>query len=272
MGKISDALEKNRKEKSIQVEKIPGDRAVSHEEKASESIEKQIFHPSSIANPKLVVHSTPDSFDAEIFRNLRTQILFPQKGSRKRSIMVTSAFPGEGKTFIAANLGVSIAQGLNEYVLLMDCDVRRPKLHEMFRYSNSEGIHEYITRKKELHELLIKTRIHKLTFLSAGRPPSNPAELLSSNQMKEFLTEVQERYQDRFVVLDSSPIQVTSEASVLSNYVEGVIFVVRAGVTPKAAVKRSIEAIGRDKIIGIVFNDFEKTLNSYGKYYKGYYK
>jgi protein-tyrosine kinase len=272
MGKISDALERHKKERVINAEKFPIGRSedLTRKEPEKAPARKLIIHNNY--SHKLVVHSAPDSIDAENFKVLRAQILFPKDGKKPRTIMVTSAFPGEGKTFVSANLAASIALGINEHVLLVDCDFRRPSMHNMFGCSNIEGLHEYLTRKKGLADLIIRTRIEKLSLLTAGTSPPNPSELLSSIEMKEFLEEVRGRYQDRYIVIDSTPSQVTAEVSVLSQYVDGIVLVVMSRKSPKETVRRSVENLGKNKILGIVFNGYSESYRSYGKYYKKYYK
>ncbi len=266
MGKVFDALERHKKETAINAERLPLRGGLS---------DSRIDHGlsiKSVLNPKLVAHSAPDSLDAENFKILRAQILFPKNGTRPRSIMVTSAFPGEGKTYVASNLAVSIATGINEHVLLIDCDFRRPTLHNMLGYSNKEGLNEYLMGKSNLPDLLIRTRVEKLSLLTAGSTSAKPAEILSSNMMKDFLVDVRERYQDRYIILDAPPSHVTAETSVLANYVDGIIFVVMAGKSPRATIQKNIENLGRKRIVGIVFNGYNESSRYYQKYYKKYYK
>jgi protein-tyrosine kinase len=272
MGKIYDALERHKKEQSIKAQSLPIGEPENVIKKGSGALLSRKLITQSGLSHKLVVLSAPESMDAEDFKTLRSQILFPKDCERPRSIMVTSAFPGEGKTFVAANLAVSLALGINEYVLLVDCDLRKPNLHEMFGYSNTEGLHEYLTGRRKLPDLIIRTRVKKLSLLTAGSSPSNPAELLASTMMKEFLEEVRGRYQDRFIIIDANPTQVTAEANVLANYVDGIIFVVMAQKSPKETIQRSIEDLGKKNILGIVFNGYNKAHKSYHKYYKKYYK
>ena len=268
MGRIFDALEKHKKETTLEGGLLSS--------KTISEIEKNKKPPVLLSqdgcDPKLITVTAPGSFDAELFKVMRAQILFPQSGKRKKSIMLTSAFPGEGKTFVAANLAVSIAQGINEHVLLVDGDFRRPNLHKMLGYSNSVGLHEYLTDKKDMADLIIHTRFDKLSFLPAGSPSHNPSELLASNEMKDFLNEVRDRYDDRLIIIDSAPVQATAEASVLSNYVDGVILVVRSQKTPREMVLKSVEALGRNRILGVIFNGYAKNMKRYGKYYGKYYK
>ena len=264
MGKIFNALEKHKKEKAIEVERLP---VIEPELTPARNLIMQ-----SSFDPKLIVSLAPESLDAESFKILRTQVLFPKDGKRPRTIMITSAFPGEGKTFVAANLGVSIAQSINQYVLLVDCDLRRPSLHKMLGHSNMQGLHEYLIGKKELPDLLIRSRFKKLSLLTAGSHSHNPTELLLSTKMKKFLEQVKTRSQDRFIIIDAPPTQITSEAAVLSNYVDGIIFVIMAQKSPRATIQKNIEDLGKTKIVGIVFNGYSQSYKSYDKYYKKYYK
>jgi len=272
MGKISDALERHRKEREIKTETFFPDRQT--EPPVMESVfhvHKDIINQNNY-DPKLVVLTAPESFEAENFKLLRAQIMFAKDRKRPRTILITSAAPGDGKTFIAANLAVSIASGIDEHVLLVDCDLRRSNLHAMFGLSRSKGLHEYLIGKKKLPELLIKTKINKLSLLTAGYPPYNPSELLASGAMKAFLEEIRDRYDDRIIVLDTAPSQVLAEANILSNFVDGIVFVIRSGKTPRAMIRKAIDGLGKEKILGIVFNGDSRERKTYGKYYGNYYK
>jgi exopolysaccharide/PEP-CTERM locus tyrosine autokinase len=263
MGKFSDAFDRHAKESLSIPERIPS---------GPSAAPRPPLLGSNGFDPRLVVLTAPGSMDAENFKVLRTQILFPKDGLKPRVIVVTSALPGEGKTFVAANLAAGIALGVDQHVLAVDCDFRRPNLHRMFGIENREGLHEFLTGEKSLPELLVPTRIEKLTLLAAGGATDKPSELLSSAKMKAFLEEVRNRYQDRYIIIDGTPIQVTSEASALVNYVDGVILVVMAQKSPRDAVVRSLESLGREKTLGVVFNGYSQSYKSYHKYYKKYYK
>jgi protein-tyrosine kinase len=272
MGKISDALDRHKKETEIKTETL-----FSH--KASESsrhepvlkVHREIITQRDY-DPKMVVVTAPDSYESENFKLLRAQIMFAKDRKRPRTIMVTSATPGDGKTFVAANLAASIASGIDEHVLLVDCDLRRPDIHKMFGISVSKGLHEHLAQGTDLESLLIKTKINKLSLLPAGNPPNNPSELLASGAMKSFLEEIRDRYEDRIIILDTAPSNILAEANVLSNFVDGIVFVIRAEKTPRELVNKAIIGLGKDKILGIVFNGHGQDLKTYGKYYKNYYK
>jgi exopolysaccharide/PEP-CTERM locus tyrosine autokinase len=221
--------------------------------------------------PELVTLHNRRSFEAEQFKLLRTQLLFPKPGHQvPRTLMVTSALPGEGKSFVSANLAVSIAQGIEEHVLLIDCDLRRPTLHHIFGYDeNMPGLSRYLSDSTvPLSRVLLKTGIDKLTLLPAGRSVVNPAELLSSPRMMDLIGEVRERYDDRYIIIDTPPPKMISEANALARQVDGILLVVRYGKTPRNVLKDLVETIGREKIIGTVMNRFDFHLGSlYGSYY-----
>jgi protein-tyrosine kinase len=271
MGKISDALERYTKEKSIKANRLPTEKPETRLKTKPESTFSSELIQQGGFDPKLVTCSAPDSLDAENFKILRTQIHFPKNGIKPRTIMITSTLPGEGKTFVACNLAASIALGINEYVLLIDCDFRHPQMHAMLGISNEEGLYEYLSGKKKLGDLLIHTKVEKLSLLTAGNAAPNPSELLASTMMKEFLEEVKERYQDRYVIIDAPPSQVVTDTSILANYVDGIIFVIKSQKSPRQTVQKSIESL-KNKILGIVFNGYSESDKQYGKYYKKYYR
>jgi exopolysaccharide/PEP-CTERM locus tyrosine autokinase len=217
----------------------------------------------------LVTLMNPQSFEAEQFKILRTNLLFPESGKTPRSLLVTSAVPGEGKSFVAANLAVSVAQHVNWNVLLIDCDLRRPSIDKQFGYKNVSGLSDYLANKTALESLLLKTGIDNLTILPAGKMPHNPSELLSSERMAALLEEVAARYHDRLIILDSPPPKLTAESGALARYVDGILVVVKYGSTPKDSVTELIGKLGRDKILGAVVNNFDAGASRYHKKYYG---
>ncbi len=208
----------------------------------------------------------------ESFRRLRTKIIHPAEGMPARSILVVSATPSEGKSFVCANLGGIMAQGVDHYALIVDCDLRRPSMAGLFGLDNDKGLVNYLRDKVDLSSLIVSTGLKRLTLLPAGPPPGNPSELLSSARMIAMIDEVVNRYQDRFVILDSPPMQAASETAVLAQHVDGVVLVVRWGGPGRDQVKQLVEHIGREKIIAVVFNAFEMTILDSGMKKEGYYK
>ena len=273
MGKISDALERHNKEKiPKKVESLPVEkRRVLTREEPETVLARKISAENKFSD-SLVMLSSPNSADAESFKILRGQILFAKDRQMPRSILVTSTFPGEGKTFVAANLAVSLALSVDEYVLAIDADLRRPRLHTMFGYGNVAGLHELLVGNKKFDEIVLRSKIRKLSLIPSGKSPRNPTELLSSNMMQKFLEEARTRYKDRFIVIDSPPTHITAETKSLAQQVDGIVFVVMARKTPRRDVQKAIENLGEEKILGIVFNGYEQARKSYRKYYDRYYK
>ena len=220
-------------------------------------------------DPVLVSGLEPQSIEAEQFRQLKNNILFPEKGNPPKSIMITSFSPSEGKSFVAANLAISIAQNIDEYVLLMDCDLRSPSIQPMFGLEDNPGLSEYLSKGKPLSSLLVKTFLDKLTILPAGEIPTNPSELLSSDRMKKLIQEIKLRYSDRYIIFDTPPPHLTSETNAISRQVDGIVIVIRQGKTRKKEVLDLIDVYGKEKILGVVYNFARKKAGygyGYGKY------
>ena len=287
MGKFSDALEKSVKEK------IPAAADLSEPEvkeamptNSSEgknkgggkrnfrlNVKPLLKHKQKIA-PELVTLNQPTSYEAEQFRTLKTSLLFSTERKAPRTIMITSAMPDEGKSFVAANLAVTFAQSLDEHVLLMDCDLRLPTVHRVFGLpDNSPGLSDILSGTIGVPEALHKTGIEKLNIIPGGRIPSNPAELLSSHRMHHLLKEVESRYEDRYIIIDSPPPLLTAEAIAISRLVDGVLIVVRHEKTRRQDVKEMVELIGSNKILGVILNRYDVRLAKYYGYgkYGSYY-
>ena len=269
MGKIFRALEKAGNNATPEKKSVSGDDIDGQVSGQSEAITQPGSRPT---NPVLVTATKPHSPASEQFRLLKNNILFPEKGNPPKTIMVTSASPHEGKSFVAANLAVSIAQSIDEYVLLMDCDLRSPSIHTLFGYgSKDQGLSDYLTNKIPLSSVLKKTSINKLTILSAGQIPSNPSELLSSGQMRRLLHEVKLRYNDRYVIIDTPPPYMTSETNAIARFVDGIILVIRQGKTRTKEVTDILDIYGREKVLGVVTNFSKKTIGyGYGYHKRGY--
>lgn len=285
MGKISEALEKSNKGQTLENYDEPVSKSTIEQNEAVHSNDTLESNkpldqksttqtdsevPDSI-DQSLVSILKQDSVEAEQFRLLKNNIMFPEKGEPPKSIMVTSPSPNEGKSFVASNLAASIAQSIDEYVLLMDCDLRRPTIHSIFGVSAETGLSQYLSNEKPLSVLLQKSFMNKLTILPAGPVPKNPSELLSSGQMRKLIHEVSLRYTDRYIIIDTPPPYITSEASAIARQVDGIIIVVRHGKTRKKDVQDIIDIYGKTKILGVVQNFAEKRPGyGYGYYKYGY--
>ena len=272
MGKIADALERHKKENLFKLEdlkvEIPKRLAVKDPELTVPN--EAVFRRD--LSDKLVVLSDPDSVHAECFKVLRGQILFPRDRKVPRLILVTSLFPGEGKSYVAANLAVTLALSIDEYVMAIDADLYRPSLHRLFGYGNVQGLHEYLVGGRPLDDLVRESGIDKLSLLPAGRIARNATELLSSNMMATFLEELRGKFKDWFLIIDAPPCQFKAETKSIAQRVDGIILVVMAGKTPRKDVEKAVENFGRDKCLGVVLNGYEKALKNYYRYYDQYSK
>jgi exopolysaccharide/PEP-CTERM locus tyrosine autokinase len=219
----------------------------------------------------LVSLVNPDSYEAEQFKMLRNTILFPVSGPAPQSILVTSALQDDGKSFVAANLAVSIAMNINKHVMLIDGDLRKPDLHQVFGFSDVPGLSDFLAGHRSLESLFLKITVEKLTLLPGGPIPPNPSELASSERMSAMLEEVKHRYQDRLILIDSPPPVLAAETSFLARQVDGILLVVKYGKTPKEDVEDLMDTVGSDKILGVVINYLDMPMSrryGYGKYGK----
>ena len=255
--------------KPVEKKSPPKESKESSPKQAKETVRIKKKYRDQVAK-SLVTVVEPDSIMSEQFRLLKNNILFPEKGTAPRSIMITSPSPSEGKSFVAANLAVSIAKSIDEFVLLMDCDLRAPAIHELFNIDGVRGLSDYLASGIPLPDLLVKTFFEKLTILPGGTIPHNPSELLSSEQMRRLLSELKTRYTDRYIIVDAPPPHIASETNAIARIVDGIIIVVRQGKTRKKNVENLIDIYGRDKIIGVIKNFSKKEPFSGNNYYSQY--
>ena len=252
MGKMFEALQKAEKERI--------------QEPQEESIKTLI--DGAILDNKLVSFFQPGSIVAEQFRKLRTYLLRPALKNPPKTILVTSALSGEGKSLISINLAISIAIELQSHALLVDCDLRNPTLSRWFGLQEAKGLSDYLLGQIELPDLIVKTRIDKLSLLCGGSTQENPVELIGSNKMEAMVNELKSRYTDRYIIFDSSPVLATTEPNVLDKMVDGILVVVRAGETPRESVQQAVKMLQQDKILGVVLNDLEfRTSALHSRYF-----
>jgi polysaccharide biosynthesis transport protein len=213
------------------------------------------------------------SAQAEAFRTLRTNLLYGAGGEGIRSLVVGSAMAGEGKTVTAANLSVTMAQqGLQ--VVLVDCDLRKPRVDELFGINRKPGMTEVLLGKVPLEEALRPFElVAGLSILPAGTLPPNPTELLGGARTRELLRVLRERFD--MVILDTPPLAGGADSAILGAATDGVIMVVRAGRTETEAVRqaaRQLHTVGA-RVLGAVMNDPDGEVEKYDGYYYhyGYY-
>ncbi|HQI41302.1 MAG: hypothetical protein B6D44_02025 [Ignavibacteriales bacterium UTCHB2] len=220
-------------------------------------------------NSKLdfIILNKPDSVPSESFRAIRTRVQFskPDKDLLK-TIVITSPAPQEGKTFITVNLAGSFAQ-TEKKTLLVDCDLRKPRIHRIFEAQKDPGLIDYLVGNKTLDEIIHKSELKNLYYITSGTIPPNPAEMLDSKQMDEFLALVRDKYD--YVVIDSPPIIAVTDAEILTKKVDGTVLVVASEITEHRMMERAEQLIRHDNatLIGTVLNNFD-TNGAYGTYYK----
>lgn len=213
---------------------------------------------------------------AEAYRQLRTSVLLSSAGHPCKLVLVTSSQPREGKTTTAVNTAISLAQ-TGASTLIIDCDMRKPRVHQLLNVSNHVGVSLYLSGQNEDLSMLIQDhQIPNLSIMPCGPVPPNPAELLGSDQMRRLLTELSKRYDH--VVIDTPPVVSFADPVILSTMVDGVILVVRGGFSSRGIVLRSRQILGEvgAKIYGVVLNDADmKSSDSYyyySSYYNSYYR
>jgi capsular exopolysaccharide synthesis family protein len=223
--------------------------------------------------PELVMLHGNQPLASEAYRVLRTSILFSSPGQAPKSLLITSTMPMEGKTLTTANLATAMAKAEGD-ILLIDADLRRPTLHQLFHVPREPGLSNFLVG--ETDELpLVATLAPHLHLMPAGAIPPNPSELLGSERMQELLNRAKERFVR--AVLDSPPLVSVTDAAILSTIVSGVLLVIKAEQVPRKAVQDAVEHLTElhAKLLGAVLNDVPLQRDSYYyrhyKYYSSYY-
>lgn len=226
-------------------------------------------HPDS----ELLIFADSRSALSEAYRQLRTSILLSTAGHPPKSLLVTSSLPAEGKTTTATNTAISLAQ-TGAKVLIIDADMRRPRLHSLFNITNGEGLSTLLSSESTEADITRVVRVDEgtqLNLLTSGPIPPNPAELIGSDQMANLLKKLQNRY--THVVIDSPPITSFTDGVLIASMVDGVILVVHSGKSSRQVVKRArqlLQDVGA-KILGVVLNNVNLRSQDNYHYYQTYY-
>jgi exopolysaccharide transport family protein len=218
-------------------------------------------------NP-LINNGVPANF-AEAFRALRTNILFSTSEAGSRAIVVTSTAPGEGKTTVAGNLAVGMAQA-GQRVLLIDADMRRPRAHEVFDRNVEPGLSNLLVGDARAAEVVQRTEVPNLWVMPAGKTPPNPAELLGSRRFADLLTSLKEQFD--LVIIDTPPVMAVTDSAIVAHRASGVLFVIAADKTSREAAQQALDQLenARARFIGAVLNGADVERESY--YYSRYYR
>ncbi|WP_312123983.1 CpsD/CapB family tyrosine-protein kinase [Lysinibacillus boronitolerans] len=216
---------------------------------------------------KLVTIANGQSFISEQFRTIRTNITFSMPDKEIKTILVTSATPGEGKSTNAANIGVVFAQE-GKRVIIVDADLRKPTMHYTFLLQNARGLSNLLTRHFTMSEVINSTDIANLFVLTSGPIPPNPAELLASNVMESVIENLKKEFD--IIIFDAPPILSVTDAQILSNKCDGTLLIVNSGVAENESVlkaKSNLEA-SKANILGVILNNYKMPLH---QYYEQYY-
>ena len=264
MGKFYDALSRAEKEQAARKKPSePGKRPIGpyvHRER----------YVGRVHVDNLIAR--PDTVFAEQFRKIQGTVIYRNMSNPFRSILVTSCLPGEGKTKVALNLAGALARGLDDYAILIDADLRKKDLTFALGLEHAFGLSDVLVQRAPFEDALVPTEIEGLTILPAGADAPNPAELITSSRMKGLIQQLKTKYDDSFIIIDSTPIVATSEATALAQMTDGAIVVILSDKTRRDVVKRELSTINPEKILGVVLNRAEfETSDYYHSYYHGYY-
>jgi protein-tyrosine kinase len=270
MSRIEKALEKAMQMRS---EGLPTAEEQKNDQAAAQPSTRTTSRVVSIdaANRLLPTINAPNSVVSEQFRKLRNCLVrTTNEGKLHNLIMVTSSIPGEGKSLTAVNLAVSMAQEFDLTVLLIDADLRKPTVHKLLGFESSLGMADCLLEGADIADVIIKTDIDKLSVIPAGRVVEKPLELFTSKKMQDFMLEIKRRYNDRYVIIDTSPLLPFAETRSLAHLVDGIVFVIHEGVTQQKSILEAKELLNGCPMLGVVLNDSTSCKKEHD-HYSGYY-
>ncbi len=214
---------------------------------------------------EVIMKSSPKSPGAEAFRSIRTNMQFANVDQNIKTILFTSAIPGEGKTLVSANMATALC-GIGKKVMLFDCDFRKPRLGKVFGLSNTVGITDALMSKRDYREFVKETGIENLHIMTAGNSVKNPAELLQSESIKELIRKIENEYD--YIIVDTPPATAVTDASIVSTFSDAAIIVCSSGIADIDELKRAKEQLEgvNARIMGAVFNRASEA-SSYYSYY-----
>jgi len=220
----------------------------------------------------LITHSSPKSPVSEAFRTLRTNIQFSSLDKELQVMAITSSEPLEGKSTVISNLAITMAQA-GQSVLIIDCDLRKPKVHKIFKKTNTLGFTSALVENVDISSVITPVEgIDNLFVLTSGPIPPNPSELLNSNRCRKFIENLKRDFD--VILLDAPPVGVVTDAAILSTFIDGIILVIGYGQVDIHSIQRTKELLEKVNapIIGTVLNRIPVSGSKYGsyKYYRYY--
>jgi protein-tyrosine kinase len=217
---------------------------------------------------KVVADRNMSPLSREQYRRLAGVLLDAQGNNGTRVVMIASAMPREGKTLTATNVALTLSDSYQRRVLLIDADLRKPALHEVFQLNTAAGLIDGLEAEPDAKLVLRQVSSH-LSILPAGRPTSDPMAALTSDRMRHLLEEAKETFD--WVIIDTPPLMLLPDAHLLSSLVDGAVLVIRANSTPHEMVKRTGDIIGRNRILGVVLNHADTNGQPGYAGYQGHY-
>ena len=213
----------------------------------------------------IISYNDPKSVISEQYRAIRTNIEYSNVDQNTKTILVTSSDKNEGKTTTVSNLAVSFAN-LNKKVLLIDCDLRNASIHKMFRLNNIYGLTDILAKDRAVDKCIQETELENLYVLTAGAIPPNPAEILSSEKMKNLIEDLKNIYD--YIFIDTPPIGLVTDAGALSSFIDGVVLVVKSESVEKKYLeetKKKLDAVDA-RILGAILNAYKSEQKDYNYY------
>lgn len=277
MGKVFDALQRAEEERArrtgegtaVARDALIGPAAPSAAAPRRRSLWRRLLalrgapaaEDASALNKRRIALLQPQSAVAEQFRTLRARIESLSASQPVRSIAITSANDGDGKTMAAVNLALVMSMSVGRRVVLVDCDLRRPRVHESLGLAVEAGLAELLQGAAELDDALVPLDGSALQVLPVRSLPANPSELLASGRMREVIEKLAARFDH--VVLDVPPTLGLPDAKVVTELCDGILFVVRAHATPREDVEAALEVLDRDRVLGVVLNGTDPEPSPY---------
>ena len=213
----------------------------------------------------IISYNDPKSVISEQYREIRTNIEYSNVDQNTKTILVTSSDKNEGKTTTVSNLAVSFAN-LNKKVLIMDCDLRNASIHKMFKINNIYGLTDILAKDRAVDKCIQETELKNLYVLTAGATPPNPAEILSSEKMKNLIEDLKNIYD--YIFIDTPPIGLVTDAGALSSFIDGVVLVVKSESVEKKYLeetKKKLDAVDA-RILGAILNSYKSEQKDYNYY------
>lgn len=230
----------------------------------------RILRPSPTPEQRLVTMTQPEGTGAEMFRVLATRLAHLQNKRRLQKLLITSSAVDEGKSVITANLALTLARRPNERILLVEADLRRPTVSDLFSSTPLSGITEWAENKLTLEQSLHRVQDIPLWILAAGQPVDDPLPLLESHKFAKMIDTLAQSFD--WVLFDATPMFPMADATSLSRLSDGVLVVVREGFTRRKVLNKAIESIEKSKLLGVVFNQASMLNVDYSHYYGRYSK